>query len=217
MAVLTTADAIALGLLAERSWSAYELASQMAIPNLAGALWPVSERTCYRLPKRLVEAGLATANEPADGGPTRYEITGSGRAALAALRPDDSPVLTFRSSQLALLYATAGGPIDHSVTLLRHIQDSLVVLTELSAATYRQRAADGPDLPGRAHISALLGRYISEAAMHAYQWAETAARELRELDDGDRVEFARRAWEDVADTLETLLTNLRPATLETTG
>jgi DNA-binding PadR family transcriptional regulator len=204
--VLSIAEAVALGLLAERPWTAYELASQIRRPNMAGIFWPVSERTWYRLPKRLVEAGLASAHESPDGGPTRYEITEAGRAALTIVHPDaDDVSLSFRSNHFALLYATAGGPVEQSIDLLRQIQANLLGIARVGAATYRRRAADGPELPGRAHLAALLGRYITETAIHAYQWAEQAVAELQDLGEGDRAEYALRVWADQADQLEALL------------
>lgn len=209
--MITIAEGVALGLLSERPWTAYELATRMAAPNMPGFLWPISERTCYRLPRRLVDAGLASARDPADGTPTRYHITDAGKAALAELHPENTPVVTFRSSQLALLYATAGGPTDNSINLLRHIQAGLVATTQLGAATYRNRAVSGPELPGRAHIAALIGKYVSEMAVNAYQWTQTAIQELETLGDGDRAAFATRIWQELADTLDRLLAEMPPA------
>jgi hypothetical protein len=71
--------------------------------------------------------------------------------------------------------------------------------------TNRLRATDDPELPGRAHVAALLGRYITEAATHAYRWAEQAIAELDDLGEGNRAEFARKVWAELADQLEAQL------------
>src|SRR5262245_19492056 len=89
--ISTTAHAL-VGLLAVRSWTAYELTQQMR--RALRWAWPRTQANLYNETKRLVPLGLATAVEE-DQGPrsrTRYEITAEGKEELAAwLRTDPAP------------------------------------------------------------------------------------------------------------------------------
>src|ERR687884_316592 len=80
----TTTSYALLGLLALRSWSAYELAGQMQ--RAIHLCWPRSERLAYAEPKRLVVMGLARQRSERVGQRRRtvYEITPAGRRALRA-------------------------------------------------------------------------------------------------------------------------------------
>src|SRR5919198_2119040 len=79
---LTTTSYAILGLLAIRPWSTYELAKQMR--RSLHHIWPRAESNVYAEPKRLVEAGLATAEVQKVGERPRtlYTITPKGRQAL---------------------------------------------------------------------------------------------------------------------------------------
>src|ERR1044071_9044622 len=79
---LTTTSYAILGLLSLRSWTTYELAEQMR--RALGQFWPRAESGLYTEPKKLVAAGLATAETEYVGqrARTRYAITSDGRKAL---------------------------------------------------------------------------------------------------------------------------------------
>jgi len=79
---LTTTSHALLGLLSVKPWTTYELAKQ--VQRSLGWFWPRAERKLYEEPKRLVEAGLATATEQLTGKRPRtvYAITTAGRKAL---------------------------------------------------------------------------------------------------------------------------------------
>ena len=62
---LTTTSYALLGLLRLRSWTTYELAKQ--VQRGLGWFWPRAERKLYEEPKRLVDAGFATATEEHTG------------------------------------------------------------------------------------------------------------------------------------------------------
>lgn len=72
-----------LGLLAARSWTGYELTSQ--VRRSLRFVWPVSEAHLYREQRKLVSLGWATCVEEPAGQRTRkrYTITAAGREALA--------------------------------------------------------------------------------------------------------------------------------------
>ena len=79
---LSTTSYAILGLLSLRSWTTYELAEQMR--RALGQFWPRAESGIYTEPKKLVEAGYATAaTEHVGQRPRqRYTITAAGRKAL---------------------------------------------------------------------------------------------------------------------------------------
>lgn len=200
---------IMLGLLAERPWTAYELVKFLSRPSMAASLWDVSERTWYREPSRLVEAGLAEAHDPGDGSPTTYTITDAGRRALEEASPSESR-LVYRNERLALLYALAGGPPEAVDASLEDLRAGLLDTIEAGAEHFRYLAERGPTLPQRAHVSALLARLTVTAMVHTYDWATDAQRQLDELGpDGDRGEFARTIWREIADDLDAFVEERR--------
>jgi DNA-binding PadR family transcriptional regulator len=73
-----------LGLLASRSWTGYELTSQ--VRRSLRFVWPVSEAHLYREQRKLVALGWATCVEESVGRRTRkrYTITPAGRGALTS-------------------------------------------------------------------------------------------------------------------------------------
>jgi PadR family transcriptional regulator AphA len=81
---LTTTSYAILGLLAIRSWTAYELAQQMQ--RSLRHFWPRAESRVYEEPKRLTRLRLARATTQAVGQRTKtlYTITPKGRRALAS-------------------------------------------------------------------------------------------------------------------------------------
>src|SRR5687767_11125264 len=81
---LTTTSYALLGLLAIQPWATYDLAKLMG--RSLHFVWPRAESNLYAEPKRLVDAGLASAREEWQGERRRtvYSITADGRAALRA-------------------------------------------------------------------------------------------------------------------------------------
>lgn len=193
---------IMLGLLAERPWTAYELVKYLNRPSMAAALWDVSERTWYREPARLVKAGLAEAHEPGDGSPTTYTITEAGRRALEEAAPTENRWV-YRNEVAAVLYAVAGGPVEDIDARLEYLRTGVLQALEAMADQMRLLADTGPILAQRAPVSALLARMYATVMMATYDWAVEAQRRLRDLGPGgDRAEFARTVWQDIADDLD---------------
>lgn len=198
----TVPGLIMLGLLAERPWTAYELVRYLNRPSMAAALWDVSERTWYREPARLVEAGLAEAREPGDGSPTTYTITEAGRRALDEASPSENRWV-YRNEVAAILYAVAGGPVEDIDVRLEYLRTGVLQGIEGMADEMRRLAESGPTLARRSHVSALLARMFATVMMATYDWAVEAQRRLRDLGpDGDRAEFARALWQVIADDLD---------------
>ncbi len=119
---MTTSSYAVLGLLALRPWSAYDLARQ-AERSLRFA-WPTSERHLYTEPKKLVALGYATMREEPIG-PERtrkvYEISPSGREALASWTETAPAPPTFEAETMVRLLFAENGGIDH----LRHALEKL--------------------------------------------------------------------------------------------
>jgi PadR family transcriptional regulator, regulatory protein AphA len=107
----TTSQAI-LGLLSLRSWSTYELAKQ-AQRSLEW-FWPRAERKLYDEPKRLVAAGLASADREMTGARPRtvYSVTRKGRSALRRWlgEPPAPPSLEFEG--MVKVFFADGGTLE---------------------------------------------------------------------------------------------------------
>lgn len=80
---LSPTSYVLLGLLARRSWSAYELNIHMQ-KSILVAFWPRTESHVYSEPKKLLAEGLVSAEKEQRNGRLRtiYSITNSGHQAL---------------------------------------------------------------------------------------------------------------------------------------
>jgi PadR family transcriptional regulator AphA len=99
-----------LGLLAIRSWTAYELTQQ--VRRSLHFVWPASEGHLYREQKRLIGLGWASViREPAGRRERqRYTITDAGREALRAwLRTDPGPPRLEIEGLVRLFYGDQAG------------------------------------------------------------------------------------------------------------
>lgn len=180
---LTSTSYAVLGLLALRPWPTYELAKQMR--RSLHYIWPRAESNLYAEPKRLVEAGLATADEEWVGERRRtiYSITERGRHALRAwlARPSGGPRYESEAA-LKAFFAENGSKED----LLAAI-DAIRASAEEGLAHW-QSAADeyaegrGP-FPQRLHVSVLVARLLGEQHAAAARWAEWAAELVSRWDD----------------------------------
>lgn len=193
---------LALGLLAERPMTAYEIVKRVHAPgSITLVYWRASERTWYKEPQRLVDAGLAAHDA---GEPRRYRITDAGRQALSTLDIDRDTRWAYRYEQIALLLATAsngrGSSIDRLAAIDDHIRRDAADLRD----RFRALAAAGPDMPQRAPIAALAAEhFVSTIELH-HQWATAAQRKLTELDDETPEEFAQALWSELADRLDVI-------------
>lgn len=198
-----------LGLLAERPWTAYDLVRHLRPPALASAVWNMSERTIYREPAKLVAEGLATAST-GDEQPTVYSITEKGRAVLTAARYQSNEFV-HRNEVAATLYAVAGEPPAATAARLLELRGEIRANLRSLEPFLRVMASTGPTLPGRAVLTALLGRLQVELNIAMHDWIEDAIARLGELTgDGDvhdldeaaRAAFAVAEWISLADMIE---------------
>lgn len=110
---LTTTSYAILGMLAIRPWSTYALTQQMQ--RSLHHLWPRAESNLYAEAKRLVEAGMATADVEKTGRRARtvYTISPAGRAELQRWLGTESAPSRFESeSLLKVLFGNEGSKAD---------------------------------------------------------------------------------------------------------
>lgn len=197
-----------LGLLADRPHTAYELVKRLSFPSLASSYWGVSDRTWYREPARLVDAGLAQAVDDGPGSPPRYTVTEEGRRALTHAAPQ-SQQPACRNEPMAILYAVAGQPIGAVLDRLRDMEAKVRANIAMTSEMYRTLAHEGPDMPDRAAVSAVLGRRTTLAMLENHRWATWAIEQLEALENaGDADAYTRQAWADIASDLDDYLAEI---------
>ena len=175
---LTTSSYAVLSLLALRSWSGYELTRQ-ATRSLRLA-WPKSERLLYSEPKKLVEHGMATAQEEPVGRRTRtiYTITDKGRAALADwMATEPQPPVLEAEALLRLLFADLGTVGDAEAALDKLAADAAENYDQVLEinATYLEGRHPFPE---RVHVSVLFATFQLELFDLIARWTDFARAEI---------------------------------------
>jgi DNA-binding PadR family transcriptional regulator len=164
--------------LAIKPWTGYEL-TQQATRSLRFA-WPKSERLLYAEPKKLVEHGLATAEEESVGkrARTMYTITDEGRAALAAwtTTAPEPPVLEVEAL-LRLLFAE-NGTIDDLVAALDSLAEEAAELHEQVTRINASYLHGGHPFPERTHLSVLFATFQLELFDLIVRWVDFAKQEI---------------------------------------
>jgi PadR family transcriptional regulator AphA len=180
---LTPTSYAILGLLAIRPWSTYELTKLLG--RSVQYVMPRTEANRYQEPKRLVAAGLATAEESRVGRRKRtvYSITDAGRAALDAwlVRPA-GPTLLESEALLKVLFGNLGP----KETLLEHLH-RFQAEAEETEEPWREIAREyvegrGP-FPERIHVNMLFWVLLDRWARLRADWARWAAEEVRSWPD----------------------------------
>ena len=175
---LTTTSYAILGLLAIQPWSTYELAQLMK--RSMHFFWPRAESNLYAEPKRLVEAGLATAEVTWNGDRKRtvYSITSEGSDTLRHWLSDEpAPQRLESEPALRLLYGNLGSRADLQAVIARVAADAeelVALFRELAEEITRGDAR----VPQRMHVNALVMTLFVDQARAASRWAEWAAREV---------------------------------------
>jgi PadR family transcriptional regulator, regulatory protein AphA len=180
---LTHTSFAILGLLAIRPWSTYELTKLLG--RSVQYVMPRTEANRYQEPKRLVAAGLATAEELRVGRRKRtvYSITDAGRAALDAwLQRPAGPTLLESEALLKVLFGNLGP----KETLLEHLQ-RFQAEAEETEEPWREIAREyvegrGP-FPERIHVNMLFWVLLDRWARLRADWARWAAEEVRSWPD----------------------------------
>jgi DNA-binding PadR family transcriptional regulator len=201
MAPVTTTGYLILGMLAERDWTAYEIAEQ--IGKGITELWPRATRQLYNVPKRLVDEGLANATVEAVGRRerTRYSITPAGQEALRdwlSTQPDP-PALEFEGMLRVLL--ADDGTIDDLRSTLMAMEEQARSSRALFVAHARFMAEhDGGTHPSRRHLLAISNLFMVEHFDHIVDWAAWALAETETWED--TVSPATTHLEEIAAILE---------------
>lgn len=173
-APLTTTSHAILGLLALRPWTTYELAKQ--VQRSLGWFWPRAERKLYDEPKRLVAAGLATAEREMTGARPRtvYTVTSPGRQALHGWLDEPPAPPTFEFEGMVKLFFADGGSLGQlrsTLTAIAATADERV--GELEAKVAQNLGGDVP-FPERLHLNALGLRFQLDHERAVGDWARWA-------------------------------------------
>jgi PadR family transcriptional regulator, regulatory protein AphA len=175
---LTITSYAILGMLAIQPWSTYSLTQQMR--RSLRHVWPRAESNVYAEPKRLVAAGLAASIVEQTGKRERtvYTITPEGRAALQQWLSGRSSASRFESEALLkVLFASEGSRED----LLRNVQAmcdearETLAFCDVLAADYLQGTSPFQE---RAHLNALIFRWIRDHAAMQAEWATWATAQV---------------------------------------
>jgi DNA-binding PadR family transcriptional regulator len=177
----TTSTYALLGLLALRSWSAYEL-TQQATRSLRYA-HPRTESHLYEEAKRLLRLGWAKSHAEHHGRRRRtvYEITDDGRSALDAwfATPPRNPQLDFEAL-LRLLFADQTDKasldrcLEEAADGARHLFDDAIQRLLRPYVT-----GDAAPFPERRHIAALVAAFVADYLHLIERWSEFARNEIR--------------------------------------
>lgn len=172
-----------LGLLAIRPWSTYELTKLLG--RSVQYVMPRTEANRYQEPKRLVQAGLATAADERVGQRPRtvYSITPAGRKALADwLERSARPTQLESEALLKVLFANMAP----QATLLARIEEfgAEATAVEVPWRSIAHEYMDGDGLfPERSHINALFWVLLDHWARLRAEWARWAAMEVASWPD----------------------------------
>jgi PadR family transcriptional regulator, regulatory protein AphA len=203
-ALSTTAYAI-LGLLAIRSWTAYELAQQ--VRRSLRFCWPKSESLIYAEPKHLLRLGLATVEHEPAGRRTRarYAITPAGRQVLRDWleTPPAPPQLEFEGL-LRIMFADQGSP-EQALAALEPAVTYARALLEQGAEQCRDYLATGGPFPQRRHITALIAAFAADFLLLVERWSRLAAAEVKSWPDIQTAGLtpgARQSFEQVLTSVE---------------
>lgn len=173
-APLSTTSHALLGLLSLRSWTTYELAKQ--VQRSLGWFWPRTERKLYDEPKRLVAAGLATAEAEMTGARPRtvYAVTAAGRKALRRWldEPPAPPSVEFEG--MVKVFFADGGSLKQLRTTLASIAETADARVAEIEAKVDEMAGGSAPFPERLHINALGLRFHLEHERSIRTWARWA-------------------------------------------
>jgi PadR family transcriptional regulator, regulatory protein AphA len=171
---LTTTSYALLGLLALRSWTTYELAKQ--VQRGLGWFWPRAERKLYEEPKRLVDAGFATATEEYTGNRARtvYTITRTGRKALRGWLDEPSAPPTLEFEALVKVFFADGGSLEQLQTTLQAVEDEASARIAELRTMIEQGRESSYEFAVRRSINALALRFQLDHEALLVRWAAWA-------------------------------------------
>jgi DNA-binding PadR family transcriptional regulator len=180
---LTTTSYAILCLLAIRPWSTYELTKQMR--RSLHHIWPRAESNVYAEPKRLLEAGLATAEVQKHGERPRtiYTITPQGRRALERWLGSESAPTRVESEALVKVLFGNYGTKDALLTNLRAFAAEAEAVMQLWRVVASEYDRGTHEFPERVHVNSLIFRWIWEHADLNARWAAWAIEQVEQWPD----------------------------------
>jgi DNA-binding PadR family transcriptional regulator len=171
---LTTTSFAVLSVLSLRDHSTYDLIRQMRLTM--HYMWPRAESNVYAEPRRLVEAGLATARTEWNGQRRRtiYSITEAGRAALAEWIASPSARPRYECEALVKVLFAENGTRDQMLAAIHGLaEDATGALRHFRGIAERYAANEG-EYPWRFGLSALALRLLAEQQAATLRWATWA-------------------------------------------
>jgi PadR family transcriptional regulator AphA len=180
---LTTTSFAVLAVLSLRDHSTYDLIRQMRLSM--HYMWPRAESNVYAEPRRLVEAGLASAREEWNGQRRRtiYSITAAGRAALAEWIASPSARPRYENEALVKVMFAENGTREDLLKSIRELRDE----AEAGVAHFREiadrYAANEGEYPHRFGLSGLALRLAAEQQAATLRWARWAEAEVSSWED----------------------------------
>lgn len=196
---LSTTSYAVLGLLGIRSWTPYEMTQQMHLS--LGRFWPRVRSKLYEEPKKLVTHGFATAIPETRGKRprTRYEITESGRRALAAWLATPSAAPVVEVEPLVRVFLAEHGSRAALVRTLEEVRGWAATKVLEDARIARDYLDGKGRFPDRLAQLTLVGRFLSDFALMTRDWSDWALATVRRWpDDFARAAADREALEVIA-------------------
>ena len=171
---LTTTSYAVLSVLSLRDHSTYDLIRQMHMSM--HYMWPRAESNVYAEPRRLVEAGLATAREEWNGQRRRtvYSITDAGRAALAEWIASPSARPRYECEALVKVMFAENGTREDLLGSIRHLREDAEDAVRHFRAMADRYAANEGEYPWRFGLSGLAIRLAAEQHAATLRWATWA-------------------------------------------
>jgi PadR family transcriptional regulator, regulatory protein AphA len=175
---LTTTSYAVLSVLSLRPHSTYDITRQMRLSM--HYMWPRAESNMYAEPRRLVEAGLATAREEWNGQRRRtvYSITEAGRAALAEWHAAPSARQRYECEALVKVLFAENGTRDDLLASIHALgDDAAEVIRHFLHIADRYAAGEG-EYPWRFGLSGLAARLLMEQQAATLRWSNWAEQVL---------------------------------------
>jgi DNA-binding PadR family transcriptional regulator len=189
-----------LGLLASGPQSAYQLTRQM--DRSLRFFWPRAASKLYEAPKVLVARGLATASADAVGQRPRtvYSITPSGRRALRRWLAAGHPsALALESEAVLRVWFAHHATKPDLLDAIDAVRDQAQAALAHGAEIATEHLEHGPP-PDRAHVNALVFRFLWDFNQMLARWADWAHAEVAPWDDvSPSPDKQRRALEVLSD------------------
>jgi len=183
---LTPTSYAALGQLALRPWTIYEMTKNIA--RTLRWFWPRAESGIYREVKLLHRRGLVKRTEvPGRRGrpATRYEISPEGLVSLAAWLGTEPAGWNLHSEPLLRLHLAPYGTKADLVRAIGAARAQALELLDTAAIVGEEFAQGRHQFQQQVHIRALLFDYLATLGTMTLTWADRCLAEIEQWDDLD--------------------------------